>query len=289
MVEPTETESREDLDRLVAALRARRSTRRETDPELLLDAPRTMPVRRLDEVGAARNPVVRQRFPEDDEAAPEAPRRPARPGRVSIVKVLPELRAARRRADGVRRPAARRRTRSCARRYTWSPPAVSLGKFQRVDERAMPQACGSTSCGGPPAAGRCCTARRSSGRSPWPSRRSAGRRRARRLDVAKPTTSSPALSPALSRRSASRLDAARESLPALGPVLRQRAAPRPAGRRREGRGRRPGAARRARARARQRARAPSAGGADAGRREAARRAVAGRRAGRRRLRAGARR
>ena len=39
-----------------------------TDASLLTEAPVTMPVRRLDEVRAARQPVVRQRF-EDDEAA----------------------------------------------------------------------------------------------------------------------------------------------------------------------------------------------------------------------------
>ena len=33
-----------------------------TDPEALHTAPHTTPVRRLDEVGAARNPVLRYRF-----------------------------------------------------------------------------------------------------------------------------------------------------------------------------------------------------------------------------------
>jgi len=66
MVEPTETESREDLDRLVAAIRAAVDDARR-DPDLVRAAPHTMPVRRLDEVLAARKPVVRQRFPEDGE------------------------------------------------------------------------------------------------------------------------------------------------------------------------------------------------------------------------------
>ncbi|MGO8685178.1 MAG: aminomethyl-transferring glycine dehydrogenase subunit GcvPB [Thermoleophilia bacterium] len=65
MVEPTETESKESLDLLVAALRAV-AEEAKTDPQLLRDAPRTMPVRRLDEVGAARRPILRQRFAEDE-------------------------------------------------------------------------------------------------------------------------------------------------------------------------------------------------------------------------------
>jgi glycine dehydrogenase subunit 2 len=65
MIEPTETNSREELDAFIADVRAVVEEARER-PELLLEAPRTMPVRRLDEVMAARNPVVRQRFPEDE-------------------------------------------------------------------------------------------------------------------------------------------------------------------------------------------------------------------------------
>ena len=62
MVEPTETEWREDLDRVVEAFRA---IVREAadDPELLREAPVTMPVRRLVEAEAARHPVLTQRFP----------------------------------------------------------------------------------------------------------------------------------------------------------------------------------------------------------------------------------
>jgi len=68
MVEPTETESRESLDRIVAAFRAVAREAAE-DPELVRAAPHTLPVRRLDEASAARRPVVRQRFPEDGEVA----------------------------------------------------------------------------------------------------------------------------------------------------------------------------------------------------------------------------
>jgi glycine dehydrogenase subunit 2 len=64
MFEPTETESREDLDRLITALRAiaGEATR---EPETLHRAPITMPVRRLDEAQAARQPVLRQRFEDE--------------------------------------------------------------------------------------------------------------------------------------------------------------------------------------------------------------------------------
>jgi glycine dehydrogenase subunit 2 len=37
----------------------------ETDPELLREAPTTMPVRRLDEVRAVRQPVLRYRRPSE--------------------------------------------------------------------------------------------------------------------------------------------------------------------------------------------------------------------------------
>jgi glycine dehydrogenase subunit 2 len=66
MVEPTETESKDALDQLVEAFR---SVAREakTDPQLLHEAPVTLPVRRLDEAQAARRPIVKQQFPEDAE------------------------------------------------------------------------------------------------------------------------------------------------------------------------------------------------------------------------------
>ena len=53
LIEPTETESKETLDTFVAALREI-AHEANTDPALLKSAPHTMPVRRLDEVKAAR-------------------------------------------------------------------------------------------------------------------------------------------------------------------------------------------------------------------------------------------
>jgi glycine dehydrogenase subunit 2 len=58
MIEPTETESRETLDAFAAALRSIRDEAL-TDPEVLHEAPHTAPVRRLDEVRAARQPIFR--------------------------------------------------------------------------------------------------------------------------------------------------------------------------------------------------------------------------------------
>ncbi|NVZ07950.1 aminomethyl-transferring glycine dehydrogenase subunit GcvPB [Allochromatium humboldtianum] len=53
LIEPTETESKEDLDGFVAAMTAIRSEAQE-NPELVKGAPHSLPVRRLDDVRAAR-------------------------------------------------------------------------------------------------------------------------------------------------------------------------------------------------------------------------------------------
>ncbi len=60
MIEPTETESRETLDAFADALRAIRDEAL-TDPEVLHEAPHSAPLRRLDEVRAAREPILRWR------------------------------------------------------------------------------------------------------------------------------------------------------------------------------------------------------------------------------------
>jgi glycine dehydrogenase subunit 2 len=59
LIEPTETETRETLDRF-AALMAEILREAAEDPEIARGAPYATPVRRLDEAGAARRPVVRQ-------------------------------------------------------------------------------------------------------------------------------------------------------------------------------------------------------------------------------------
>jgi len=62
LVEPTETETRETLDAFADALAEILREARE-DPEIARNAPYTTPVRRLDEAGAAKQPVLRQALP----------------------------------------------------------------------------------------------------------------------------------------------------------------------------------------------------------------------------------
>jgi glycine dehydrogenase subunit 2 len=59
MIEPTETESQETLDQFVADM-AQIAQEARTHPELLHEAPHHTPVRRLDEVRAARHPILRE-------------------------------------------------------------------------------------------------------------------------------------------------------------------------------------------------------------------------------------
>ena len=61
MVEPCETESKQLMDE-VCGIYCKLFDMAYTDPEALHTAPHKTPVRRLDEVGAARNPVLRYRF-----------------------------------------------------------------------------------------------------------------------------------------------------------------------------------------------------------------------------------
>ncbi|MBU1341779.1 MAG: aminomethyl-transferring glycine dehydrogenase subunit GcvPB [Proteobacteria bacterium] len=58
MVEPTETESKEDIDQFIDAVKAI-AKEAQTDPEKLKKAPFITKVTRLDEVGAARKPCLR--------------------------------------------------------------------------------------------------------------------------------------------------------------------------------------------------------------------------------------
>jgi glycine dehydrogenase subunit 2 len=57
MVEPTETESKEDLDLLIDSLIAI-AKEAEESPDLLRQAPEKPKLRRLDETGAARKPCL---------------------------------------------------------------------------------------------------------------------------------------------------------------------------------------------------------------------------------------
>ena len=61
LIEPTETETKETLDHFAELVAGILREARE-DPEIARQAPYTTPVRRLDEAGAARTPVVRQKL-----------------------------------------------------------------------------------------------------------------------------------------------------------------------------------------------------------------------------------
>jgi glycine dehydrogenase subunit 2 len=76
MIEPTETETKERLDHFADVMRAILEEAAE-DPEIAQNAPHSTPVRRLDEAGAAKRPVVRWEAdaenPGDPERAAHAP------------------------------------------------------------------------------------------------------------------------------------------------------------------------------------------------------------------------
>jgi len=63
MIEPTETESKETIDRFIAAMQAIAREARET-PEVVTSAPSTTRLTRLDEARAARKPTLRWKKPE---------------------------------------------------------------------------------------------------------------------------------------------------------------------------------------------------------------------------------
>jgi glycine dehydrogenase subunit 2 len=69
MIEPTETETKETLDAFCDAMLAIAKEAAE-NPQLLKDAPHHRPVRRLDEVRAAKHPIVKYGFDKHPEADP---------------------------------------------------------------------------------------------------------------------------------------------------------------------------------------------------------------------------
>ena len=58
MVEPTETESIETIDEFIDVMK-KIAVEAKENPELLHDAPHDSPVRRLDQVKAARTPILK--------------------------------------------------------------------------------------------------------------------------------------------------------------------------------------------------------------------------------------
>ena len=70
MIEPTETEPKETLDAFVEAMRAI-AAEAASDPQAIKDAPHRRPVRRLDEVKAAKRAIVKYGFDEHPDLARE--------------------------------------------------------------------------------------------------------------------------------------------------------------------------------------------------------------------------
>ena len=58
MIEPTESESKEELDLLIEAMKSI-AKECEEEPETVLNVPHTTRISRLDEVRAARQPILR--------------------------------------------------------------------------------------------------------------------------------------------------------------------------------------------------------------------------------------
>jgi glycine dehydrogenase subunit 2 len=72
MIEPTETEPKERLDEFCDVM-LRIAPEASVDPDVLHDAPHNRPVRRLDEVKAAKRAVVRYLFDEHPDLSDSAP------------------------------------------------------------------------------------------------------------------------------------------------------------------------------------------------------------------------
>jgi glycine dehydrogenase subunit 2 len=70
MIEPTETEPKERLDDFVDIVGSILDEAKE-DPDKVRNAPYTTPVRRLDEAGAAKRPIVRWRPDAENPGDPE--------------------------------------------------------------------------------------------------------------------------------------------------------------------------------------------------------------------------
>ena len=71
MIEPTETESKETMDAFIDVMIKEIAKEVEENPDVVSLAPHTTIIGRLDEVQAARNPVLRY-IKEDASAAKEA-------------------------------------------------------------------------------------------------------------------------------------------------------------------------------------------------------------------------
>jgi len=72
MIEPTESESREELDLFVDAMR-QIAREVEENPQVVITAPHATRISRLDETGAARKPVLRWKGPPEDAVEVDTP------------------------------------------------------------------------------------------------------------------------------------------------------------------------------------------------------------------------
>jgi glycine dehydrogenase subunit 2 len=71
LIEPTETESKAELDRFIEAMRALATAAKAGDTDRFKGAPFHAPMKRLDETRAARQPVLRWTAPEGSNLAAE--------------------------------------------------------------------------------------------------------------------------------------------------------------------------------------------------------------------------
>src|SRR3977135_314139 len=87
MIEPTESESKDECDLFIDAMRSI-AEEAATNPELVKTAPHSTRVRRLDEVGAARKPILRW-DPARQEVDPNAPKHKAKHKNLEPTPVVP--------------------------------------------------------------------------------------------------------------------------------------------------------------------------------------------------------
>lgn len=71
LIEPTETESKQTIDEFISTMRSLVNAAKSGDTQRFKLAPQLAPRRRLDEIQAARNPVLRYRKKSDLAAAAE--------------------------------------------------------------------------------------------------------------------------------------------------------------------------------------------------------------------------
>jgi glycine dehydrogenase subunit 2 len=87
MIEPTESESKEECDLFIDAMRSI-AEEAASNPDLVKTAPHSTRVRRLDEVGAARKPILRW-DPSRQEPDPNAPKHKAKHKHLEPTPVIP--------------------------------------------------------------------------------------------------------------------------------------------------------------------------------------------------------